>query len=139
MGDVYTQITRSDTCQGEGRPRQSLRERYSFSVLDSLPRADDPREPASGQAYVALSRATSLDGLQVLNFNPSKARLPIHLLHLHSTHRVAQVFVHEKVKEWSAKLETFSSPIVVKDSDEDSDGSDDDDDEDYDEDDVIEL
>jgi len=66
-----------------------------------------------GQAYVALSRATSLDGLQVLNFNPSK------------------VFVHERVKEWSAKLETFSSPIVVEDSD-DYDYDDDDDD-------VIEL
>ena len=27
-----------------------------------------------GQAYVALSRATSLDGLQVLNFDPAKVR-----------------------------------------------------------------
>lgn len=27
-----------------------------------------------GQAYVALSRATSLEGLQVLNFDPNKVR-----------------------------------------------------------------
>ena len=27
-----------------------------------------------GQAYVALSRATSLDGLQVLHFDPAKVR-----------------------------------------------------------------
>ena len=40
--------------------------------------------------------------------------------------RVAQVFVHEKVKHWSAKLETFSSPIVVEDSDDDDDDDDDD-------------
>jgi hypothetical protein len=51
---------------------------------------------------------------------------------LHFTHRVAQVFVHEKVKEWSAKLETFSSPIVVEESDDDYDYDGDDDD-------VIEL
>ena len=31
-----------------------------------------------GQTYVALSRATTLDGLQVLGFNPSKVRLPYH-------------------------------------------------------------
>ena len=80
MGDVYTQITRSDTGEGESRPRQSFREGYSFSVLDFLPRADHSCEPGSGQAYVALSRATSLEGLQVLNFSPSKARQSIHLL-----------------------------------------------------------
>ena len=28
----------------------------------------------AGQAYVALSRATSLEGLQVLNFEPSKVQ-----------------------------------------------------------------
>ena len=51
-------------------------------LLEILTRVDHPREPGSGQAYVALSRATSLDGLQVLNFNPRKARLPIRLLSL---------------------------------------------------------
>jgi hypothetical protein len=40
---------------------------------------------------------------------------------LHFTHHVAQVFVHEKVKVWSAKLEIFSSPIVVEVSDDDDD------------------
>ena len=37
------------------------------------------------------------------------------------------MLVHEKVKEWSAKLETFPSPIIVEDSDDyDYDGDDDD-------------
>ncbi|KAI5118403.1 hypothetical protein M0805_007537 [Coniferiporia weirii] len=43
-----------------------------------------------GQAYVALSRATSLDGLQVLNFDASK------------------VNAHPKVVEWSKTLQTVS-------------------------------
>lgn len=42
-----------------------------------------------GQAYVALSRATSLEGLQVLNFSASK------------------VNAHPKVAEWSRTLETI--------------------------------
>jgi hypothetical protein len=54
---------------------------------------------------------------------------------LHFIHRAAQVFVHERVKKWSAKLETFKSPIVVEASKspiviEDSDDDDDDDDDD---------
>ncbi|GAA6009624.1 hypothetical protein JCM11491_001037 [Sporobolomyces phaffii] len=39
-----------------------------------------------GQSYVALSRATSLDGLQVLNFDPKK------------------VLAHQKVIDWSKSL-----------------------------------
>lgn len=44
-----------------------------------------------GQAYVALSRATSLEGLQVLNFDPKKVQ------------------AHPKVVEWSKTLETISA------------------------------
>ncbi|KAG5719595.1 hypothetical protein E4T56_gene9319, partial [Termitomyces sp. T112] len=42
-----------------------------------------------GQAYVALSRATSLEGLQVLNFDPKK------------------VNAHPKVALWTQTLETI--------------------------------
>lgn len=44
-----------------------------------------------GQAYVALSRATSLEGLQVLNFDPKKVQ------------------AHPTVVEWSKTLETISA------------------------------
>lgn len=43
-----------------------------------------------GQAYVALSRATSIDGLQVLNFDTRKASRPLSsalLLLSHGPHR----------------------------------------------------
>ncbi|CAE6398339.1 unnamed protein product [Rhizoctonia solani] len=43
-----------------------------------------------GQAYVALSRATSLEGLQVLNFDPKKVQ------------------AHDKVKAWSQTLECIT-------------------------------
>ncbi|GAA6043372.1 hypothetical protein JCM8097_005287 [Rhodosporidiobolus ruineniae] len=43
-----------------------------------------------GQSYVALSRATSLDGLQVLRFDPKK------------------VAAHEKVVTWSRSLQVLS-------------------------------
>lgn len=43
-----------------------------------------------GQAYVALSRATSLEGLQVLNFDPKKVQ------------------AHDKVKVWSQTLECIT-------------------------------
>lgn len=48
-----------------------------------------------GQAYVALSRATSLEGLQVLNFNPQK------------------VMAHPRVIEWSKSLATMTVPTRV--------------------------
>lgn len=42
----------------------------------------------TGQSYVALSRASSIEGLQVVGFNPKK------------------VLAHHKVVEWSKTLET---------------------------------
>jgi len=38
-----------------------------------------------GQAYVALSRATSMEGLQVIGFNKSKIRTNIKALKLSNT------------------------------------------------------
>jgi ATP-dependent DNA helicase PIF1 len=56
-------------------------------TLDRV-RVDLSRVFEKGQAYVALSRATSLEGLQVLGFDPAK------------------VMVHPKVAKWSQSLES---------------------------------
>ncbi|KAH8923287.1 hypothetical protein BT69DRAFT_1219260, partial [Atractiella rhizophila] len=48
-----------------------------------------------GQSYVALSRATSLEGLQVLRFDPKK------------------VLAHPKVVEWTKKMVVcLSHPVL---------------------------
>ncbi|KAF5383613.1 hypothetical protein D9615_003724 [Tricholomella constricta] len=61
--------------------------RTQGQTLDRV-RVDLGKVFEKGQAYVALSRATSLEGLQVLNFDPSK------------------VNAHPKVAVWSKTLET---------------------------------
>ncbi|CCL99381.1 uncharacterized protein FIBRA_01399 [Fibroporia radiculosa] len=53
-------------------------------------RIDLARVFEKGQSYVALSRAASLDGLQVLGFDPKKVK------------------AHPKVLEWSKTLENWS-------------------------------
>lgn len=58
----------------------------------------------SGQAYVALSRATSLDGLQVLNFDASKVRV-LRFSYISVLTTLAKVNAHPKVVEWSKTLE----------------------------------
>lgn len=52
-------------------------------------KVDLKRTFEAGQVYVALSRAVSMDNLQVLNFNPKKIR------------------ANEKVKEFYSSLETI--------------------------------
>ena len=50
-----------------------------------------------GQAYVALSRATSLETLEVLNFDPSKYALRCFVINAHALHRVT---AHPRVIAW---------------------------------------
>ena len=64
--------------------------------------------PFTGQAYVALSRATSLEGLQVLNFSADKVCSPLFLPYWRLS--ILQVFVHDKVRHWSTTLETLQCP-----------------------------
>lgn len=68
----------------------------------TLPRVkvDVRRAFEPGQVYVALSRATSLEGLQVLNFDPVKAR------------------AHERVLRWTAEVNNFHEQEEEMDCDE---------------------
>ncbi|KAF7301269.1 ATP-dependent DNA helicase PIF1 [Mycena indigotica] len=63
----------------------------AVSVFQSLarPLPPDPSVFEKGQSYVALSRAASMTGLQVLNFNAHKVQ------------------AHPKVVEWSKTLQTY--------------------------------
>jgi ATP-dependent DNA helicase PIF1 len=58
-----------------------------------------------GQAYVALSRATSLEGLQVLGFNASKVS---RILSIRDSSKW-QVQAHPKVAQWSTKLRDLNA------------------------------
>ena len=57
-------------------------------------------EPA---AYVALSRATSLQTLQVLNFDPSRQGLHSNNCFRPVAYVVSRVMVHETVLTWHEK------------------------------------
>jgi ATP-dependent DNA helicase PIF1 len=69
VGHVYPQVARTDTRTRQGGPKTNFREGFvALSCRTSHLRF----HLAIGQAYVALSRATSMEGLQVLGFDPRK-------------------------------------------------------------------
>lgn len=51
-------------------------------------------------AYVAVSRATSMEGLQLMNFRADKYVSPISFATLHSFHVLNRVFANPRVREW---------------------------------------
>ena len=76
MGYVNPQISRTDSRTRQGWPRKNIWKRSVFKgwfVCWNLTKF----RVLTGQAYVALSRATSLEGLQVLNFDAEKVRKKI--------------------------------------------------------------
>ena len=65
-----------------------------------------------GQAYVALSRATSQDGLEVLNFDPAKVMAHPRVAQFYdSLYSVNKALQHPKV---AGKPAAASKPAIVK-------------------------
>ena len=64
-----------------------------------------------GQSYVALSRAATMEGLQVLRFDPKKVSLPLPsstFIHGLFASILIQVAAHPKVIEWNKSLECLT-------------------------------
>lgn len=75
LGDVHPQEPGSDDPACQDRPAQRVRERCDSFPSRIRGQHSSGRATLQGQSYVALSRAASLDGLQVLGFDPKKVRL----------------------------------------------------------------
>lgn len=86
---------------------EMLRRMPNFAYKTALERVkvDLSKVFEKGQAYVALSRATSLEGLQVLGFNAAKVGCPIARLRIMAD---TQVQAHPKVTKWSTKLKDLN-------------------------------